>query len=75
MPAGLEVEYFFLIPALLGQLTVVVAQRIFRVAIDRRFLLSWHGKKFRRCLKYPRNLRIAAGVGQQKKTMILTGFD
>ena len=63
MPTGFEIEYFFLIPTLLGQLAIVVAKRVFRVALHRCFLLPRHGKKFRRCLKHLRDLRIAAVVG------------
>ena len=73
MPTGFEVEYFFLIPALLGQLTVVIAQRIFRITVNRGFASLGRAKK---SAAASNTAEICASQPWlvSRKTMVLTGF-
>ena len=71
---SLKVEHFFLISTLLGEFTVVVAQRIFRIPIHCDFLFPGHGKKVRCRREYVLHLCVTTVVYQQEKAVILAGL-
>merc|ERR1711995_243718 len=72
--ACLEVEDFFLIPALLSEFAIVITQWVFRISVYGGFLRARHGKKVCGCRKRIMNLRIAPMIHQQEKSVVLASF-
>ena len=70
MPARFKVENLFEVTPLLGQLAVIISQRVFFVSIDTVFHRLGLCKKILRLGKYLSNQRLLAMTFQKKKSMV-----